>query len=79
MTTRNLSWWRAACTYRLRIEEEAFRFNTLSPPPPPRVWDDTTRLGYRLGHVRSHFAMFIPKWIARHYEVPLPPKPSTEN
>ena len=53
------------CLYKLRISEEAFRYNTLSPMVSKETWVDTTALGRNLGRYKSWLAMLIPTGMAR--------------
>lgn len=59
------SLWADMCEYRLRIADEAFRLNTVSPPPPKQVRDATTALGDYLGSFLSYMAVLIPLRVAR--------------
>jgi hypothetical protein len=59
----DMGWLDAACLYRLRIEEECFRLNTVSPRPPKHIWDHTSALGRRLGRT-TWLAMMIPTRLA---------------
>jgi hypothetical protein len=59
--------WKLMCEYKLRIADEAMRYNTISPPPQKHVWDETTRISARLGRFRSGLSMLIPDFVARRY------------
>ena len=69
--------WRDVCTYKARIVEECDRMNTLSPPPPAWVREDTTAIGRRLGSVLSAAALLVPYKIADRWATDWPdPRPA---
>ena len=67
MTAAEMTTWEAMCSYKCRIAEEAFRFNTVSLPPPSHVWNETTAIGERLGRPLVFLSMLIPERVARKW------------
>lgn len=63
---RYWSWRQRASAYRLRIDDEVFRLNTVGPPPPLMARAKTSVLAESLGHLAG-VAMCIPSALARRW------------